>query len=147
MPMRNRRQLTLLLLVGSTVALLFCGCVSSSASPPNLLPTACALDPRLPGTWKSTRSSPLGPASMRFSFECDCTYESRARIFLMSIRESGSYAVEGGQISFSRASGEVTTWPFRFSGEQILILLESPVESHSYRRVKPRKCPNVTGPS
>ncbi len=149
MPMRNGRQLTLLLLVGSTVALLLCGCVSSSAPPLNLRPAACALDPGFPGTWKSFRSSQLGPATMRFSFECDCTYESRARIFLflMSIRESGSYSVEDGQISFSRASGEVTTWPFRFSSEHVLILQESPGESHSYRRVKERKCPNVTGQS
>ena len=77
---------------------------------------------------------------MWFSFECDCTYKSRARVFLMSIRESGSYSVNAGQLSFSRASGNVTIWPFTFEGDQ-LVLKESSGESHRYRRVKDRKCP------
>ena len=76
---------------------------------------------------------------MRFSFECDCTYEARTRVFLMSIRESGVYSVDDGQLSLSRASGKVTTWPFQLEGDQ-LVLEESSGESHPYRRVEHRRC-------
>lgn len=139
---RSRDYVTVFLRALPVLILL--GCVSSSVAPPSLSPGACVSDARFPGTWNSTRSSQFGPSSMRFSFDCDCTYESRVRfLFLMSIRERGSYSVKDGQLSFSRASGQITTWPFRFDGDR-LILEESTQELHSYKRTKQRKCPDAT---
>ena len=115
------------------------GCVSTSVAPPDLGPGTCVLDNRFPGTWKSTRSSQVGPASVSFTFGCDCSYESRSRVLLMSLREQGSYWADDGQLSFSRASGQVTTWSFRFEGDR-LILQEGGNEAHSYERTKPRQC-------
>ena len=83
--------------------------------------------------------SQLGAASMTFAFNCDCTYESRARFLLMSVREKGSYWVEDGKLFTSRASGEITTWPFRFDGEK-LVLEESEAEMHAYQRKAARQC-------
>ena len=89
----------------------------------------------------------MGPATMRFSFGCDCDYESRVRLFMMlSIREKGSYWVGDGQLSFSRASGEITTWPFRFEGDR-LVLEESSDGLHVYRRTRRTQCANVAPPS
>lgn len=83
---------------------------------------------------------------MRFSFRCDCTYESRVRVFLVSIRESGTYSVAGERLSFARASGETTTWPFRFEGDQKLLLEESAGETHVYQRSQQRNCSTVPTP-
>ena len=58
----------------------------------------------------------------------------------MSIRESGWYSVSAGRLSFSRASGNSTIWPFKFDGDQ-LVLEESNGESHRYRRLNDRECP------
>ena len=133
-------------LYASAAGLIFLGCVSTSTAPANLSAGTCMLDARFPGPWKSARSSQLGPASMRFSFSCNCTYEARSRILLVSIREKGSYLANDGQLTFSRASGQVTTWPFRFEGDR-LILQEGTDESRSYQRTKQRHCPNGTKPS
>ena len=142
MPPRLRQDLIPLLF--SLFALVPLGCVSMSTAPPNLIPDECAFDSRLPGTWKSDRRSQLGPATMQFSFGCDCSYESRSRVFLfMSIRESGAYSAKNGQLSLSRAVGTVTTWPFRFDGDR-LILEEFSNEAHDYRRTKQRPCPNAS---
>lgn len=84
---------------------------------------------------------------MKFSFDCDCTYELRMRVFLlMSIRERGWYSSQDGRLSFSRATGENTSWPFRFEGDRRLVFEESAGESHSYERTKQRKCPDATSP-
>ena len=84
---------------------------------------------------------------MRFSFGCDCTYESRARVFpIMSVREKGSYWVGDGRLSFSRASGQITTWPFRFDGEG-LVLEESSGDFHVYRRTRRMRCPQAAPPA
>lgn len=138
---RHHRTLHL----GALLALLVLGCVSSSVAPQRITPRPCVIEPKLIGTWKSSRFSQLGPASMKFSFGCDCTYESRVRVLLlMSIRERGSYAAKDGELIFSRASGDITTWPYRFE-EDRLILDESPDESRSYQRTKQQKCTDAEG--
>lgn len=143
MPPRTRRRLALVLGLPLPLALLSLGCVSASAAPPSLSPSLCAPDARLAGTWTSARASQLGPATMRFSFGCDCNYESRARVFLMmSIREKGSYRVSDGRLSFSRASGQITTWPIRFEGDR-LVLEESSDGLHVYQRTRRTQCANV----
>jgi hypothetical protein len=134
------------LLTCCTAALISCGCVSTLVAPPNLGAGACVPDPRFPGVWKSVRASQLGPGSVRFSFDCDCTYQSRVRVFLMSLRESGTYAVSEGRLSFSRASGETTTWPFRFESDRLLILDEGDDEPHAYRRASQRTCAGGSEP-
>jgi hypothetical protein len=83
---------------------------------------------------------------MKFAFDCDCTYESRTRVFLMSIRENGAYWAKDGQLFFSRASGQITAWPFRFEADR-LILEEASSESRTYQRTERRQCPNASGPS
>ena len=76
---------------------------------------------------------------MMFRFECDCRYESRARVFLiMSIRERGEYRVEGNQITFTRATGTTTSWRYRFEGETLL--LDESEEEVPYRQVRSRSC-------
>ena len=117
------------LFLAASIVLL--GCVSTSIAPPEAAPPDCELDERLPGVWTSKRSSQLGPASMRLSFRCDCTYTSRARVLLSNIRERGAYWVEGENLHFTRASGETTAWPMRFEGDR-LVLEEAPGEEYSY---------------
>ena len=123
----------------ASIALLLSGCVSASLAPPGLAPASCELDGRLPGKWKSSRGSQVGPASMTFILNCDCTYESRVRLLFMSVREEGSYWVRDGVMLFSRASGEITEWPFDFDDGQ-LILQESPNEFQAYERRAEREC-------
>jgi hypothetical protein len=77
---------------------------------------------------------------MTFHLNCDCTYVAKARLFLfMSIREKGAYWVEDGRISLTRASGEVTSWPFRLDAGQLL-LEEHHDEVHTYTRRSARIC-------
>jgi hypothetical protein len=64
----------------------------------------------------------------------------------MTIREKGSYLARDGRLSFSRGSNEITTWPFRFE-EDLLILEEGNEESHAYRRTKDLQCQSATAPS
>jgi hypothetical protein len=129
-------------LSASTLAgLLLTGCVSTSTAPPSLGPEVCTPDPELVGTWKSSRSSQLGPASMTFRFHCDCTYLAKTRLFLIrGIHENGAYWVEDGQISMSRATGEVTTWAFELDGDRLL-LEEHENETHAYERKARGDCP------
>lgn len=134
---RIRSCLQRLLVLLFTAAIL--GCVSTSAAPPDLHPERCVVDSRLPGTWKSERRSQAGPASMRFVFGCDCTYESRVRVALTSIREQGSYWTMDDRLHFSRATGVVTTWPFRFDGDRLL-LREGGDEWHAFDQTEAARC-------
>ena len=125
-----RRGLLLLALAVATV--LVSGCYSSGTAPPHLGPRSCRADPELVGTWRSYRLSQVGPAWMTFALDCDCTYVSRVRTLFMTHREKGRYWNEPGRLSFSRANGTVTTWPFRIENGRLL-LEELEGEVHSYR--------------
>lgn len=132
-------QLLRLLLLSSAACVLLAGCVSTSAAPTRLSPSTCIIDAGLPGTWRSTRLSQFGPASMTFQFNCDCTYVAKTRLLFKIIREKGAYWVLDGQLSLSRASGEASTWSFRFDGDQLL-LEEHEDEVHAYARKAVRSC-------
>lgn len=125
---------TLLLVAGLAAA----GCLSMT-SPPATPPASCALHEGLAGTWKSSRSSQLGPSSMRFTFECDCTYHATAKTLFARIRESGQYRVEGGELVLTRAQGEPTRWPFELQ-DGGLVLQEHQDERHTYRKASSIDC-------
>ena len=128
------------LLLTTAQCFFLAACVSTSVAPPELYPATCSIDARFPGTWKSNRLSQIGPASMTFRFDCDCTVRSKARVLAMSIREEGAYWVENDSLSFTRASGEVTVWPFRFENDQLL-LQEHEDEVYAYKRKAELRCP------
>jgi hypothetical protein len=50
----------------------------------------------------------------------------------MVYREKGRYWSQPGRLSFSRANGAVTTWPFTLEGGRLL-LEEFEGEVHSYK--------------
>ncbi|MDX1644130.1 MAG: hypothetical protein R3244_07215 [Thermoanaerobaculia bacterium] len=77
---------------------------------------------------------------MKFVFDCNCSYESRVRVALTSIREKGSYWVEDEHLHFSRATGVITSWPFRFEGDQLL-LREGGDAWYVYDRTEEAQCP------
>jgi len=129
------------LALGLALGLAITGCVTNlGEAPRSLVPFYCELDPRLAGTWKSTRVSLFGPASMRFTFGCDCKYRVQVGVLTRRIRESGSFWVRDGTLHLTRANGEVTEWPFRFEGDRLL-LEEHPGEDHAYRLTSPLRCP------
>jgi hypothetical protein len=125
--------------LGPVAGLLLAGCVSTSSAPPLAVAPSCASGAGLAGVWKSARSSQLGPASMNFRFNCDCTYEATTRLVFKVIREKGEYWVTDDRLSLTRSSGEVTTWPFALDGGR-LVLEESANESHRYERKARRDC-------
>lgn len=138
---RPARPLAALLrphLLGTAAALL-AGCVSLGTAPDRLGPRFCSADPELVGTWTSRRASQLGPARMTFELHCDCTYRMRGGPFWMGVRERGRFWTEHGHLHFSRASGEVTRWPFRLANGQLL-LEEDEGEVFSYRKTVEREC-------
>lgn len=126
-------------LVVSGVLVLVSACASTSVAPPSLAPAHCSIDHRLPGKWKSTRSSQMGPASMTFEFNCDCTYLSRGRVLAFFIREKGAFWVEDEALHLTRASGDTTVWPLSFEGD-VLMLTEYQGEVHDYHRKASRTC-------
>ncbi|MDX1631737.1 MAG: hypothetical protein R3234_07740, partial [Thermoanaerobaculia bacterium] len=99
---------------------------------------------RLPGTWKSRRWSQLGPASMTFAFHCYCTYESTVSSLFVRSRESGAFWTREDRLSFSRASGRVTTWPFGFEDDRLL-LREHENETRVYEREGRADCTAASG--
>jgi hypothetical protein len=120
--------------------LLLAACASShSQSSFATAPAACSVQPQLAGEWRDWRMSQLGPARMVFSFGCDCRYTTHAFVALTRIAEEGQYRVENGSIVLSRATGETTTWPYRFVGEK-LVLEEAAGETHEYTRTKSAVC-------
>lgn len=116
--------------------LLFLGC-SSTRTPASERPEACTLDEGLAGVWKSSRSSQLGPARMRFDLRCDCTYTSKVGLIFTRIVEEGYYRSEDGEIVLIRPSAE-TRWPYELRDGK-LHLTEAPGEVHDYRRVEERE--------
>lgn len=138
--MRVRAVHNLKPLAALAAVFLLLGCTSQGVAPAHLGPSSCTVDERFPGTWKSSRRSQLGPATMTFRFRCDCSYTAIARLFiLMRIREQGVYWVEDGRLKLSRASGEVTEMPFSFHDEAI-VLVEHENEKHTYTRTSSRDC-------
>jgi hypothetical protein len=113
-------------------------CFSYTAAPRRSFVGYCQPDQRLAGTWKSYRSSQLGPSWVTLTFACDCTFDTRIRLPWMWVREQGFYRVGGGSIHFDR-KGETTAWPFGFEGAS-LRLEEAPGEFHVYQRVSEQAC-------
>lgn len=137
---RPLRSFVATVVVVGAAALVFGGCLRTSAAPQNVGPTECNIDQRLPGIWTSARRSQLGSARMLFEFDCDCRYRSGVRLFLfMRVREEGRYWTSDGELSFSRATGEITSWPYRFQGGN-LVLEEYPGEEEVYRRRAAKSC-------
>lgn len=135
MPRMARR---LLLGVASlTIALVFTACVSSSGKA--VEDEGCDEDPRLLGSWKSYRTSQVGPSWMRMTFDCGCVYRTTVQLMWMRIREEGNYRLADGALVFTRPSGNETRWPYRFE-EDTLVVEEHPGEVESYRRTGRRTC-------
>ena len=130
-----------LLPMGVVFALLLGSCVSTAQAPASLDPGGCSLEPGLAGVWQSARSSQLGPAAMTFRFDCDCTYVARVRLLFRTVRERGAYWVEDDRLLLSRASGEVTSWPFELDGDELSIR-EHEDETHVYERKATYRCAN-----
>lgn len=120
--------------------------MSTSVAPSGAGPDGCVVDPRFPGIWKSRRTSQLGPATMNFVFRCDCTYETTTRVLAMGLRETGTYWFDNGRLSFSRASGKTTSWPFAFDGGRLL-LEEHEDEVHVYEAEERWECVERGGPA
>jgi hypothetical protein len=129
-PLRGIDRLRLVLILAAAV--LVSGCVSTATAPAHLGPLFCRADPELVGTWRSYRMSQLGPGWMTFAFDCDCTYVATVRTVFIIHREKGRYWSQPGRLSFSRANGAVTTWPFTIEDGRLL-LEESAGEVHAYR--------------
>jgi hypothetical protein len=132
---KRARQLLFFLL-----ALGLAGCASSSLRRNLVDDGFCALPSKdLVGTWRSERLSQLGPSWMRFTFHCDCTYESRVQLLWMRYTEKGQYRVGPERITFIRPGGK-SAWPYDLA-EGSLTLAESERERHSYKRVATEACP------
>jgi hypothetical protein len=133
--MRGAKKRSLVLLLA------FCltGCVSSSLRRNLVDDGFCALPPKdLVGTWKSYRLSQLGPSWMRFTFHCDCSYESRVQLLWMRFSEKGQYRVGPERITFIRPGGK-TAWPYALAPGS-LTMAESETERRSYERVATESC-------
>lgn len=136
-PVSSRSRRCLLALVAP---LLLSSCTSLGTAPENLAPDVCSAPPGLAGVWKSDRDSQVGPAHMTLHFRCDCTYGMQARLLgLVRFREEGAYWTEAGQLRFSRASGEITSWSYTLE-DDVLTLEEAPAEKHLYRHAKNSVC-------
>jgi hypothetical protein len=123
---------SLRLVLTLAAAVLISGCISTATAPAHLGPLFCRADPELVGTWRSSRMTQLGPGAMTFTLDCDCTYVATARALFVVHREKGRYWSQPGRLSFSRANGAVTTWPFTIEDGRLL-LEESAGEVHAYR--------------
>jgi hypothetical protein len=138
----SRKTFILWPILGCAAALTL-SCVSMRA-PPGALSTVCQASPALVGKWRSVRDSQVGRATAKLTLACDCTYEMKVRAFaFFRLRERGDYRAEDGELHFSRANGEVTRWPFQWSGEDLL-LSEGDPQPQRYRRVRPLACPSAS---
>jgi len=118
--------------------------VSTALKPELAADQSCVTDPVLAGSWTDFRMTQLGPAWTRFTFNCDCTFESRVQLLWMRIRERGRYQAHEGQLRFQRPSRE-TRWSYRFDGAK-LELQEAPGERQRYARAQQLSC-SQAGPA
>lgn len=118
------------------IAIVLTSCASSSG---RALPQECDHDPRLLGSWRSYRTSQLGPAWVRLRFECGCVYRTTIQLMWMRIKEEGNYRSVDGVVLFDRSSGNESRWPYRFEDEK-LVFEESPGELRDYARTGRRTC-------
>jgi hypothetical protein len=114
------------------------GCESVPPPVVTITPSGCLMDTSLAGTWTDARLTPLGPAWARFSFGCDCSYESRIQLLFARVVERGRYYVVDGKVHFERRAGE-TVWPYQVAIDR-LQLSESPTETHQYQRQARSQC-------
>jgi hypothetical protein len=115
-------------------------CISARGGDPRLLSAPeCKLGRDVAGTWRSFRSSQMGPAWMTVTLGCDCTYRTAVQLLWLRVVEEGVANYHGDEIVFTRKSGSETRWPYRLQGGRLL-LTESPTEEHGYRRVRHADC-------
>jgi hypothetical protein len=113
-------------------------CASSTLPSLRFSPEACVVDPRIPGTWKSSRFSQLGPAWMSFTFTCDCRFDARVQLLWMRINERGQFRTTGDRVVFERPSGTMS-WPYRIE-QGALWLTEGPDDTHRYNQERVASC-------
>jgi hypothetical protein len=123
----------------AVAAVLVGGCASIGGPPERLDAAACEPDDALTGAWTDRRMGQLGPAWVRLTLRCDCTYSMRIQLLWFRIREEGGYRVEGGELVFERESGE-TRWPFVLDGDRLSVE-EAPGEAHELHEAKDLRCP------
>lgn len=135
--MRN----TVLLIALLSIFVLGCVSFSVMSSPAS----SCARVTQLEGTWKSYRTSSLGPAWMTLTFKCDCTARVVAQTLFMRYTEHVPYRVEDGVIIFTREVSEAR-WPYSFAS-QALVVSEAANEQHRYTRSADAPCPTAAPPN
>lgn len=127
-----------------SVAVISGACATRGLDPRVTSTGPCTVDSGFAGTWTDMRMTQLGPAWVKFTFECDCTYESRVQLLWMRIRERGRYHAQSGRVRFVRPSGEVT-WGYRLEGGR-LELEEAPGDLRRYARAQGRSCESPRNP-
>ena len=120
------------------VGLLTTGCISIGGPPEVSSGATCSPDEALTGAWTGRRMSQLGPARVRLTLRCDCTYSMRIQLLWSWIREEGVYRVEGEELVFQRQSGE-TRWPFELAGDRLSVE-EAPGEAHELQMAEDLRC-------
>ena len=118
-----------ILLVG-LVAAFGIRCASSALT--GVSSAACSPAPEVVGSWKSYRTSTLGPAWMSITFNCDCTARVVSQLLFMRYTEEVRYRIENGDVVFTREHSE-TRWPFSLE-PGALVVREAADESHRYTR-------------
>lgn len=102
-------------------------------------PEICRSDDRLAGDWSSYRPAADGPSWLRFRFDCDCTYVSRAETAAVDARERGQFRIERDALVLTSPSG-TRRWPLRFQRND-LWLTEGPEQTdRRYRRTARGTC-------
>jgi hypothetical protein len=114
-------------------------CISVGGPPEVSAAGMCSPDDAVTGEWTDRRMSQLGPAWVRLTLRCDCTYTMRIQLLWSRIREEGLYRVEGEELVFQRESGE-TRWPFELDGDRLSVE-EAPGEAHELHRAEDLRCP------
>lgn len=127
-----------LLAVTIFAGLLSTGCISIGGPAESPAAGTCSPDEPLTGVWTDRRMGQLGPAWVRLTLRCDCTYAMRIQLLWSRIREEGLYGVEGEELVFRRESGE-TRWPFELDGDRLSVE-EAPGEAHELHRAEDLRC-------
>lgn len=115
----------------AVASLLALRCASSTVARPAAF--VCPPSPELLGTWKSYRTSSLGPAWMSVTFHCDCTARVVSQLLFMRHTEVALYRVEEGTVVFTRERSE-TRWPFSLESDGAVVFSEAASEPHRYTR-------------
>lgn len=115
------------------------GCVSSSLPHLEAPGALFNMDKSLAGDWTDSRSTQFGPAWVRYSFGCDCTFRFRVQRAFSRIAERGRFQSDGQVITFTRPNNVTASWPYRVEGDQ-LYLTEAPGDVRQFKRSESRTC-------